>query len=50
MIFIFDRVTVQTENSSYFGKLECVHCHAIKIKSKTMQRTKSKNCDIVDDK
>ena len=30
--------------------IECVHCHAIKVKSKTMQRTKSKNCDIVDDK
>ena len=30
--------------------IECVHCHAIKNKIKTMQRTKSKNCDIVDDK
>ena len=30
--------------------IECVRCHAIKIKSKTMQRIKSKNCGIVDDK
>ena len=30
--------------------IECVHCHAIKNKIKTMQRIKSKNCDIVDDK
>ena len=31
--------------------IECVHCHAIKNRSKkTMQWTKSKNCDIVDNK
>ena len=30
--------------------IERVRCHAIKIKSKTMQRTKSENCDIVDNK
>ena len=35
---------------SLLARIECVHCHAIKNKTKTMQRTKSKNCDIVDDK
>ena len=30
--------------------IEWVHCHAIKIKSKTIQWIKSRNCDIIDDK
>ena len=34
----------------YVKTLECVHCHTIKNLIKTMQRIKSKNCDIVDDK
>ena len=31
--------------------MECVHCHAIKkVKSKTIQWIKSRNCDIIEDK
>ena len=43
-------ITIGDITDSTVMHIECVRCHAIKVKSKTMQWIMSRNCDIIDDK